>query len=221
MTYSDDTGEYNVRDGDVWRAGQHAVICGSALDADIIILYSTFTADRPHIVYADLPFNQAHTTRFHHLADIPVPRHDDVIRAIVSLALLSEPAACYLEYAADASLLQRIITSWGYDEPVTVPGHYGSSERPCSYTCLGPIARPWIVSGASDKLAPQYVAAYHRLPVVDVCAGRGHTPVVAAKLGLSSCSVELVPRRAAIILQRLAKIDSVLPYLHHRRGDDA
>jgi hypothetical protein len=210
MTYTDDTGDYDVQTGDVWFAGPHVVICGSALDTVTLLQLRQYVDGVRHVAFCDLPFNQAHTTRFHRLADRRDPvTHREVVNALIIAALANQPVAAYFEYATDTALVEDLL---GLPHMVA-RGTYSSGH--VGYVMCGKHLAD--LDGQRDRDAPTFVALHHQLPVLDVCAGRGLTPLAAARAGVDSYSVELVPRRAAIILQKFATLGHE-PTLHERNA---
>jgi hypothetical protein len=215
--YRRDGGDrWPVQPGEVWGVGRHRMVCGDL--AGVAGERLLALVERPCRVYVDPPWNLGNINSFRTKAGVPHTREPFVVflEAFARYLARIEPVIAFVEmgrqnqpqlhrYLQDAGL--SVIDCWQ-----TTYYH----RHPATLTACSPL--PAIVpaladlTGMDDDDTPlECLSMMEGGMVVDPCAGRGLTAVVADGLGLPFLGLELSPARTSATLTRLSRLTSFEP----------
>lgn len=218
-TYGDEGKAFPVKEGEIWKAGQHLFACSDVMESSLFgDLLMAAATPRPTLLYCDPPWGQSLLNSFRSKAgfDKATYRWEQLYRVIADLGHHSN-IPVWIEgskpTSRDGLKIPGAIASHSMAWPVSMSweityyrknlsGLYYAGTRPVPFSLIN------LLTGMDDDFTPGTVmSAYGPTGVViDPCAGRGVTSRQAQKAGWGSVNNELNPFRVSAALARIAPL---------------
>ena len=212
--------DYPVESGQIWAVGQlkgstgfHVYACLDFMsDFGHSRVQELLRYSNPTLLYCDPPWNQGNGNAFRTKAGLERAEYTwlELYQRIVSYVPQTFPVWLESGRRQMPEIVSQVLN--GRPNVKIVEATY--YRRNPSLICYsGPDLAPVDLTGMDDEDTPGVVMqAYQKGLVFDPCAGRGCTPVHAAKLGWSSLSIELSPHRTSAGLHALAEVTHMQPH---------
>jgi hypothetical protein len=166
----------------------------------------------PTLLYCDPPWNQGNGNAFRTKAGLGRAEYTwvELYQRIVGYVSTTFPVWLESGRRQLPEIVSKVLN--GRPNVKAIPATY-YKRNPSLIWYSGSDPSPVDLTGMDDEDTPGVVMqAYPKGLVFDPCAGRGCTPVHAAKLGWSSLSIELSPYRTSAGLRALAEVTYMQPH---------
>lgn len=220
--YGDSWEKYPISENEIWQVGDHVVACGDIEDGAGDRLLTLHP--KVDFVFIDPPWNKGNARAFRTKADVGrAVDFPSFVSRVVSLVKVAQ-ADVLIEFGGKGiNLLTTCIESTGGTILNIWDVTYYSS-RPCKM-----VQATWGAgrisagdcTGMDEMKIPEWFFTGHGgagVVLFDPCMGQGLSAVTAVRAGMQTLGLELNKRRAAVTLEKLAKLTGDSPRFSGRLG---
>lgn len=212
---------YPVSAGDVWKVGNHTLVCGdlegsTKIDEQVDKL-------QPDFIYTDPPWNNGNGKAFRTKAGVDGDKGRNVdirslIKRVLSFGRKLEVLTLCEGGCRERNINRSVIAELGAKAIAEWDITYTRKKLPCVL-----YAADWRKNPQSDypdfsgmdEFDIETLSLQHYKPrlVLDPCGGLGGTAWAACRTGCASLTSELSPYRMAVALERLHHLTGIKPVL--------